>query len=280
MQSFEAQISWEAAVRWLKQQPEMEELVRACFYDDPLRSAADRYYHSSEWEAVRNLIGSTRGRALDVGSGRGISAYSLARDGWQTTALEPDASQEVGAGAIRSLAEETGVIIEVVEKWGEELPFASNAFDLVHCRQVLHHAHDLAQFCREAARVLKPGGIFIATREHVLSRPEDLQAFLDSHPLHRLYGGENAFLLKEYTAAITSAGIRLTKVLNPWESEINLYPETMSDLKVYIARKLLLPFPVLIPDWLLAWRGKRIDSPGRLYSFLGKKGVLGRDTDA
>jgi len=245
--------------------------VRACFFDDPLPAAANRYYTCSEWDAVRVLIGPSCGRALDVGSGRGISAYALARDGWQTTALEPDVSQEVGAGAIRQLAAETGVQISVVEEWGEELPFESNSFDLVHCRQVLHHARDLSKFCREAARVLKPDGIFIATREHVLSRPEDLQAFLDSHPLHRLYGGENAFLLKEYTSALTAAGIKLEKILNPLESDINLFPQSKAEVKAHLARKLFLPFPELIPDWLLSWRGRALDLPGRLYSFLGRK---------
>jgi ubiquinone/menaquinone biosynthesis C-methylase UbiE len=169
------------------------------------------------------------------------------------------------------LSTETGVQISVVEKWGEELPFESNSFDLVHCRQVLHHARDLRSFCREAARVLKPNGIFIATREHVLSRPEDLQVFLARHPLHHLYGGENAFLLEEYTSAITAAAINLIKVLNPLESYINLFPQSKLDVKAQLARKVFLPLPSLIPDCLLSWAGRFVDSPGRLYSFLGRK---------
>jgi SAM-dependent methyltransferase len=271
LKAAEGQISWEASVRWLKAQPDQGELVRACFYDDPLRAAADRYHLSSEWSAVGQLIGSPRGQALDIGAGRGISAYALARDGWQTTALEPDASLEVGAGAIRQLATETGVKINIVEEWGEGLPFESDSFDLVHCRQVLHHARDLRLLCREAGRVLRPNGIFIATREHVLSRREDLQAFLDSHPLHFLYGGESAYLLEEYTSAIEAAGIELIKVLNPLESNINLFPQSKIGLKAEFARRRSLPFLSLIPDWLLTWRGGRLNSPGRLYSFLGKK---------
>jgi len=264
-------LSWEASVRWLKEQPDQVELVRACFYDDPLGVAADRYHGSPEWIAVRCLIGLSRGSALDVGAGRGISAYALAKDGWQTTALEPDPSMEVGAGAIRQLVTESGVKIGVVEEWGEDLPFESNSFDLVHCRQVLHHARDLPSLCREAARVLKPNGTFIATREHVLSHREDLQAFLDSHPLHFLYGGENAYLLPDYISAITAAGIKLIRVLNPLESDINLFPQTMAGLKTQIAHKCCLPFPSLIPDWLLSLIGRSMRTPGRLYSFLGQK---------
>ena len=187
--------TWEEAVLWLKAQPEEVELVRACFFDDPLIDAAERYYASSEWDAVRKLTGPTGGRALDVGAGRGISSYALARDGWQVTALEPDPSAVVGAGAIEQLATASNLPIEVVRDWGESLPFPDASFDLVYGRQVLHHARDLPTLCAEMARVLKPAGTFIATREHVIFKDADLAVFLAEHPLHRLYGGENAYRL-------------------------------------------------------------------------------------
>lgn len=263
-------LSWEEAVTWLKQQPDQAELVRACFYDDPLIRAAERYAMSEEWLAVRALLPHPPGSALDVGAGRGISAFALARDGWNTVALEPNDSKVVGAGAIRSLSSDAGLRIEVVEEWGEQLPFADGRFDVVHCRQVLHHAQDLPQLCREIGRVLKPGGVFVATREHVISRHEDLDAFLVSHPLHKLYGGENAFLLQEYLDAIQNSGIELTSILNPCQSNINLYPETMDGLKSRIAAKLHLP-DLLIPDFALSLLGNMSKAPGRLYTFVGRK---------
>jgi SAM-dependent methyltransferase len=245
--------------------------VKACFYDDPLIAAAERYHSSTEWRAVRELIGLARGRALDIGAGRGISSFALAKDGWETIALEPDASHIVGAGAIRALAEVGNIGIEVAETWGEELPFESQSFDLVHIRQVLHHARDLNQLCREIGRVLKIGGVMIATREHVLSRREDLNEFLKSHPLHALYGGENAFLLEEYLSALKGGRIKIIQVLNPLVSDINLYPETRDSVKARYARKLRLPSAGLIPDGLLSLRGKLMNTPGRLYTFFGKR---------
>jgi SAM-dependent methyltransferase len=256
---------------WLKRQPDKEALVRACFFDDPLVDAAARYYLSTEWQAVRRLLRPACGSALDVGSGRGISAFALAKDGWDTTALEPDPSEIVGAGAIRKLAAETNVSLHVVETRGEALPFEDCSFDLVHVRQALHHARDLRQLCTEIARVLKPGGNLIATREHVLSRKSDLDQFLRAHPLHYLYGGENAFLLEDYLSAMGHAGIRLTRVLNPLESDINMYPETLKSVKEAYARKLRLPSPLFVPDMLLSWKGRRSNDPGRLYTFFGHK---------
>jgi SAM-dependent methyltransferase len=263
-------LSWEEAVSWLKQQPDQAELVRACFYDDPLLAAAERYATSDEWRAVRVLLPTPSGTALDVGAGRGISAFALAKDGWDTVALEPNDSMVVGAGAIRRLADEAGLHIKVAEEWGERLPFADKQFNVVHCRQVLHHAQDLPQLCREIGRVLKPGGTFIATREHVISCRDDLDVFLVSHPLHKLYGGENAYLLQEYLDAIQGGGIVLNAVLNPYQSDINLYPETVAGLKRRIAAKLHLP-DMLVPNIALGWLGAINKTPGRLFTFAGRK---------
>lgn len=263
--------SWEDAVADLKRKSGSEELVRACFYDDPLLEAAERYWQSSEWHSVRSYLSAAAGSALDIGAGRGISAYALARDGWKVTALEPNPSNLVGAGAIRALAVEACLSIEIVQNWGEKLPFENNVFDFVHCRQVLHHARDLGQLCSQIGRVLKPGGMLIATREHVISRKEDLASFLDTHPLHRYYGGEHAYLLREYTDAIERAGLKISDILNPLETPINFYPATREELKVRMASKLCLPFPRLIPDAALTLAGRWINTPGRLFTFVARK---------
>jgi len=264
-------MSWEAAVQLLKHDPDSSELVESCYYDDPLLAAADRYWQSSEWRAARLFLPASRGSALDIGAGRGISSYAMARDGWQVTALEPDASAIVGAGAIRSLAAEADLPIEVIQTWGEKLPFADATFDVVHCRQALHHARHLGQLCHEIGRVLKPGGMLIALREHVISRQEDLPVFLADHPLHRFYGGERAYLLREYTDAIESAGIEITRVLNPMQSNINLFPTTLEETKARWARRLGLPSAKWVPDALLFVRGAISNVPGRLYSFIGRR---------
>jgi SAM-dependent methyltransferase len=219
-------LTWAQAVQTLRDDPKQEALVRACYYDDPLREAANRFWRSLEWKLITEYLPTVPGDALDLGAGRGISSYALARDGWRVTALEPDPSPLVGAGAIESLVVETGLSIRVVSDYSETLPFSDASFDLVHCRQSLHHAKDLLQTCREIGRVLKPGGMMIATREHVISKLEDLQTFLDQHPLHHLYGGENAFLLRDYTKAIRSGGLKIDKLLAPYDSAINYFPAT------------------------------------------------------
>lgn len=265
--------SWEQAVEWLRHQPEEHDLVRFCYYDDPIIEAANRYHDSTEWGAVQSLIGQAGNArsALDIGAGRGISSYALAKDGWSVTALEPDPSPVVGRGAIQELARAGGVEINIVSEFGEALPFPDSSFDLVHCRQVLHHARDLNQLCAEIGRVLKKGGMLIATREHVISKAEDLPLFLQVHPLHKLYGGENAFTLEQYCEAIKRAGIGLQHVFNPMQSDINLFPSTQASVKAVWAEKFHISLLRKLPDFVLGIKGHLMTTPGRLYTFVGVK---------
>ena len=264
-------ITWEQAVDWLRAQPDQAALVRACYFDDPLVDAARRFHEGPEWRAVRDFLPASCGTALDVGAGRGIASFALAADGWRVTALEPDPSRLVGAGAIQALASQAAVNITVVQEWGEKLPFEDGSFDLIHARQVLHHARDLEALCQELTRVLKPNGMLIATREHVIDKPEDLPVFLDSHPLHHLYGGENAYTLKRYLGALEGAGLRMRHVLSPWETPVNYFPMTELDVRRAVSKKLRFPFPAFLPAALICWVSKRLRSPGRLYSFVGVK---------
>ncbi len=276
--------TWEEAVSWLVGQPDQQDLVKACYYDLPLIATADRYWHSPEWQAIRNLLPLEAGYALDVGAGNGIASYALAKDGWGTTALEPDPSERVGAGAIRTLARDSSLGITVVEEFGEKLPFADASFELVHARQVLHHANDLKTFCRELFRVLRPGGLLIATREHVISNDGQLSAFLNTHALHNLYGGEHAYRLKEYISALKIAGFHLSKTIGPLDSVINYAPFTQDSLKSEICSRLnkkpggRILSSILKSDRLFGHALKLISlfdqRPGRLYSFVAKKGFL------
>lgn len=272
-------LTWEQAVELVRSEPRYRELMVDAYYDDPLAAAAERYARSAEWTAIAAVLGGRSGRALDVGAGRGIASYALARAGFDVTALEPDPSPIVGAAAIETLAADTGLPIRVIREFSERLPFDDATFDVVFARAVLHHTADLAAACREFHRVLRPGGLFLAVREHVISRREDLPAFLAAHPMHHLYGGENAFLRDEYVAALATAGFRVEQVLEPLRSPINYAPQTRASLAEEFAARLgrVPGAPALLRAAmrhrlgfeLVTRAAARIDSrPGRLYSFV------------
>ncbi len=274
-------LSWEEAVAWLVAQPDKQELVWDCYYDSSPEIAAERYSKSDEWKAICALLSPVSGLALDVGAGRGIVSYALAKAGWSVVAMEPNPSDFVGRGAIHKVAQSKGLPIEVLEEFGEHIPRDSVSFDLVVARQVLHHACDLQALCAEVFRVLKPGGEFIAVRDHVISSPGDLPAFLQAHPLHRLYGGENALQTSQYLDAMRTAGFRVEQVLRSFDSVINYAPHTRDSLRGELQRSLgCLPMGSMAGRCLNAEWAMDISlavlscvdrRPGRLYSFICSK---------
>lgn len=286
--------TWEQAVEWYRSQPGNDTAVAANYFDRDIVAAAKRFAGSPEFKETLQLVParlrSHGTKLLEVGAGAGIASYAFATNGFDVTALEPDPSDIVGANAIRTLAQRTATQIHVVQEWGEGLPFADEAFDVVYVRQVLHHARDLGQLCSEAARVLRRGGVFIAVREHVIRSPEDLPRFLASHPLHSLYGGEHAYLQSDYEAAIWAAGLQITQVLAPFDSVINFYPMSSAQVEEQGFRSLLEGFGVRRGAGLL-WRNggrqlamlwprfahacriglQRKYTPGNIFSFVAHK---------
>ena len=119
------------------------------------------------------------------------------------------------------------------------MPCASQSFDVVYIRQAVHHAAELNTFIRESARLLKPGGVLMSARDHVIYNEMDKQWFLETHPLHRFYGGENAFTEQEYRLAIEGAGLDIVLCLHHYESVINYFPEKRDEVegKLYERKK-------------------------------------------
>ena len=276
-------ISWEDAVTWLVEQPEHQELVRQCYFDRPVIEAVRRYAASDEWSALTRFLPSP-GKALDIGAGNGIVSFALAKQGWTVSALEPDPGQFVGAAAIRKFADSENLPITVAEEFGESMPWEDNEFDLVMARQVIHHANDLTQMYQEMARILKPGGTLIAFRDHVIDSDEGLQEFKDNHPLHNLYGGENAFRLEEYVGAIKNAGLSIANTFHQFDTVINYAPKTKADIAREISNgfkiqpfkmagyhliKLPVIFPLMMKIATMMYRKQ-----GRLVSFICNKPTM------
>jgi len=274
-------MTWEEAVRWYREQPGNEADVRNNYFDLPVLQAAERYSESEEFAEVLRLLGAGGGRQiLDLGAGNGIASFALAKNGWQVTALEPDASAEVGAGAIRAIVEQTGLPISVMQELGETLPFDDETFAAIHARQVLHHAADLDGMVREIARVLRRGSLLLSTREHVADDEQQLAAFRDEHPLHRFYGGENAYPLDRYLRSFANAGLRVKETWGPIESILNFFPGTEHERQIslrqvanhsYFRLGRLLSWSDRFKQVQVRRHTRRDRTPGRIFSFLIEK---------
>lgn len=261
----------------------MARIVHESYFGEDVVAEARRFGDSAEFEAEAELMGlrsRTRPvRILDLGAGNGIASAALARMGHEVVALDPDLSPSVGLGAVRTAAAGLEcVTLNACCGVAQSLPFRDASFDVVYARQTLHHVRNLSAGLAEARRVLKRGGLMLATREHVADDEAQLQAFLNHHPLHRLYGGEHAYRLDEYLEAARNAGLELCTVLGPYDSVINTYPKGDSDVRMeamsYLSRKIgpvaariMLSVP-RVYRWYRARMSHFDRTPGRLYSFL------------
>lgn len=279
-------LSYEASVNWLRSQPQHSKLVEFCYLDKDNLAAAKRFTSSEEFAKVTKILhvdnSQKKLRILDLGCGNGIAAYSFASLGHEVHAIDPDLSEDVGLGATKKLARivKNGSIL-TYQAFAEALPFENASFDVVYARQSLHHFTDLHKGLSECSRILKPKGLLLATREHVVSNNEQLKTFLDEHPLHKLHEGENAYFLKDYVLAIEQSGLKILKLMAPFDTVINHFPLSNSDLEKSLIEGLnkkigTLPAQLIskLPFIEYAYRyylSQNCNYPGRLYSFLGYK---------
>ena len=271
--------SWEEAIDLLRKDPRHQDLIFDAYLTSDLQGNCRRFAESSEFAETMELIKAHRPNAedvLDVPAGNGIATYALAKAGFDVVAVEPDPSPSVGRGAIASTLAARGLPARIVAAFGENLPFETGSFDVVYVRQGLHHAHDLSAMLREYARVLRRGGLLLGCREHVVDNYEtSLRDFLASQVDHQLYGGEHAFTLADYRSAFAGAGLTMIEEFGPYDSPINLHPNTPESLVDKInesgpGKILGLVLSRSVVGRLGMWRLRRSNRPGRLYSFVAR----------
>jgi len=100
------------------------------------------------------------GPALDIGTGKGLSAMALARRGFEVVSVDPDADEQALASL---LAAEAGLgdCIRFVCGDASVMPFSDNYFGCAVLVDVLHHLQDPGPVLEETARVLRPFGSLI-----------------------------------------------------------------------------------------------------------------------
>lgn len=100
-----------------------------------------------------------RGKILDIGCGRGFLLKKLkAKAEPESRFFGLDISQK-----LREIAKANNPGAEIILGDAESTPFKDNYFDFVFMTEVLEHLLDYDKALSEVKRVLKSGGIFIAT---------------------------------------------------------------------------------------------------------------------
>ena len=111
-----------------------------------------------------------RGRVLEIGAGGGWLSAEISKlpnvVEVITTDFSPKLLQQQAPRVFKALDANTAKITRMPADF-HQLGFPANYFDFVVSSAVLHQAANIVQVLREAKRVLKPGGQFVAVREPV-----------------------------------------------------------------------------------------------------------------
>ncbi|MBX3730549.1 MAG: class I SAM-dependent methyltransferase [Candidatus Sumerlaeia bacterium] len=123
-----------------------------------------REEHESDRDAVfreawEHLNVPREARILEIAAGDLRTAARLWHDGYRPVCLEP-IPEILGRG---EFDRETS--IPRVCGSATRLPFRAGSFDVVFCQAALHHLDAIEPVVREAARVLRRGGMFLAAAE-------------------------------------------------------------------------------------------------------------------
>ncbi|WP_407866348.1 class I SAM-dependent methyltransferase [Phyllobacterium phragmitis] len=190
-----------------------------------LKSAV--HAQSPDLDAIVGLMREHKdARVLDLGCGGGHVTFNVSPLVKEIVAY--DLSPEM-LNVVARAARERG-LDNVSTRQGtvESLPFDADSFDVVLSRFSAHHWRDLDAALREAARVLKPGGM-LAIVDTVTSGIPLVDTYLQAIELLRDCSHVRNYSRAEWEAAIARAGLqprsvsafRLRLDFNAWVERMN-----------------------------------------------------------
>jgi 2-polyprenyl-6-hydroxyphenyl methylase/3-demethylubiquinone-9 3-methyltransferase len=111
-------------------------------------------------DALKKQFGAhlTNVSVLDIGCGGGVLSEEFARLGCRVTGIDMS-TKSIAVARRHALSE--GLTIHYQTALAGQLPFASGSFEAVSCCDVLEHILEWRQVIAEAARMLKPDGLFL-----------------------------------------------------------------------------------------------------------------------
>ncbi len=230
--------SWEEIVEAAQGDPSQQQMLIDAFMHRDVRAMLKRYRESEEFRdtyAIAREHSAAR-TLLEVGGSNGVISVAHALEGVDVTMIEPSNSDVVGIKAARrmhTLAQSIDPTVKdrvrIIEGAIETAKIDSQ-FDFVICRQVVHHFQDPVEALKRIRTLVKPDGVVLLLREHVVQDDREMQHFLQSHPFHRFYAGERAYRVEEYEAFAREAEFDVIRTYAFRETPINYFPHTSESI--------------------------------------------------
>jgi SAM-dependent methyltransferase len=181
-------------------------------------------------ESSARLLGDVAGRdVLEVGAGGGHCARWLRSQGANAVAVDLSLRQLQHA---RRIDDETGLAVPAACATATALPFGAGSFDIV-CSAFGGYPFvvDIGAAMAEAARALRPGGLFAASVVHPARRmfPDDptlrgltvSRSYFDRTPYVEVDEDDRPSYVEphhtmgDWVAALTAAGLHLERLVEP-----------------------------------------------------------------
>lgn len=141
---------------------------------------------------------------LDIATGGGHTALKFASRVRAVTAV--DLTPAMLAKAEDFVRGQGVGNVSFIPADAEDLPFDDEQFDLATCRIAAHHFPDAGKFVREAARVLKPGGLLLV-QDHVLPDYAEAAQVVDGFERLRDPSHNRAFTHDAWCSMFAAAGL-------------------------------------------------------------------------
>lgn len=196
---------------------------------------------------VQRLPLPAKARVLEIGSGRGLALFWLARHhpDWTLIGIEIDSSM-AGPSCIaarRGKWTNLSFVQDSATSLSEE-----KCYDLVLCVDVLEHIPDDVGLLQRIARALKPGSYFVV---HVPRRRQDQWRLLNVFKLHTVVDHvRNEYTEEELRQRLTDAGLYIREfqyTFGRW-GEISFELNMLAWQRWWLRNLLmLLTYPVAIP---------------------------------
>lgn len=189
---------------------------RAALNDQQFGTTAALYVQSpvhaggADLQQIAGIVGRYPEAAeLDLGCGGGLVSYTVAPVARQVTAC--DLSGDMLAAVVAEAGRRGLGNVVTAQAPAEQLPFADASFDVVVCRHTTHHWPDVRRGMREAARVLKPGGVVVVD-DAVAPELPVLDTFLQTFEMLRDPSHIRDYSVSQWTEIAAQAGLAVTGV--------------------------------------------------------------------
>lgn len=146
-------------------------------------------------------------KILEVGAGMGGDSVYLAGLGGQVTAV--DFTNE-SLEAVRRLARDNNVVIELIKGEARSLPFADESFDVVFHQGLLEHFKNPLEILKEHTRVLKSGGLLVVDVPQMFT-VYSIKKWIEIARGAWFAGWERAFSINELERLMRDSGLTIVK---------------------------------------------------------------------